>query len=615
MADIGKRRSRDCRMKETEIIFLEAGNPSGGTGDEKRKKRRRRTGSILRHVQTLCCFLLVCAFVGGVLYGKKPGVAIVAGFLAVQIPLWTFLRTKASGKTTLKRADVGFGGKQGLHAGICLAAAFLATMAVVLFRPAYFYDAVYRAEGHAYVMLRNLWKNEETWTAWDAVGRGNHHRTGEVQLEVRISELPTEPVYLRGFSGGDYVGNGWEEADEGELFGEIAKVLDWEEWTDMIGGMYHTMFFVVNQDSVRDNPPTVRELHIRHRNGDYRRVYVPYYGMSRWLWRGRGEVREEGYECVYFEQKDMDIDWMSQPSALGVARDWYHQLQKACMETVPEAYTQVPEELLPRLTEQAAGNPRGNLEEITAFIAYTLQSRASYTLTPGWAPVNQDIVEYFLFENGQGYCQHFAAAATLLYRLYGIPARYASGYLVQPADFQEQDGVWTAEVTDEAAHAWVEIFLEDYGWTPVEMTPDTEGQIPAVHPGLDSAALKNLAESFRHSESIGESVSRGQGGTKEQGDAEEGYSVLFDVKKYRELYLAAGTCLVCFLLFLPVLMDYRRLRRRQQDIVKRAVYSDWEPDPESRQLVRWVYFLMVESVAARLKGCRRLAFRYLKRYG
>lgn len=54
--------------------------------------------------------------------------------------------------------------------------------------------------------------------------------------------------------------------------------------------------------------------------------------------------------------------------------------------------------------------------------------------------------EYFSFESGQGYCQHFAVAAVLLYRLYGIPARYAAGYAVQPSDFQRQeDGNWTAE--------------------------------------------------------------------------------------------------------------------------------------------------------------------------
>ena len=95
---------------------------------------------------------------------------------------------------------------------------------------------------------------------------------------------------------------------------------------------------------------------------------------------------------------------------------------------------------------------------ITEFIRNTLRSQASYTLTPGRTPVNEDVVEYFLFESGQGYCQQFASAATLLYRLYGVPARYVSGYLLQPEDFEKQeDETWRAEVTDESAHAWSEV--------------------------------------------------------------------------------------------------------------------------------------------------------------
>lgn len=70
------------------------------------------------------------------------------------------------------------------------------------------------------------------------------------------------------------------------------------------------------------------------------------------------------------------------------------------------------------------------------------------------------------------YCQQFATAATLLYRLYGIPAQYVTGYVAQPADFVvDEAGGYTAILTDASAHAWVEIWLPDYGWIPVEATP------------------------------------------------------------------------------------------------------------------------------------------------
>lgn len=134
-------------------------------------------------------------------------------------------------------------------------------------------------------------------------------------------------------------------------------------------------------------------------------------------------------------------------------------------------------------------HPASDLAEATSVILSVLENSTSYTLTPGSAPVNTDIVEYFLFESREGYCVHYASAATLMYRLYGIPARYGAGYAVQPSDFvRQEDGTWVAEVTDESAHAWTEIFLEDYGWTPVEVTPASDGSMLASYPGFDAAA-------------------------------------------------------------------------------------------------------------------------------
>ena len=47
-------------------------------------------------------------------------------------------------------------------------------------------------------------------------------------------------------------------------------------------------------------------------------------------------------------------------------------------------------------------------------------------------------------------------------------------------------------LTDEAAHAWTEIFLPGYGWTPVEVTPSASGDMTASYPGFDGSALRRL---------------------------------------------------------------------------------------------------------------------------
>lgn len=45
----------------------------------------------------------------------------------------------------------------------------------------------------------------------------------------------------------------------------------------------------------------------------------------------------------------------------------------------------------------------------------------------------------------------------------------------------------------------------------------------------------------------------------------------------------------------------KELLHRQQEIVKRAVYSDRQPNAESEQFVRWVYFLLEEAVMRKRK--------------
>ncbi len=86
-------------------------------------------------------------------------------------------------------------------------------------------------------------------------------------------------------------------------------------------------------------------------------------------------------------------------------------------------------------------------------------------------PDGKDFIEYFFFEKKEGYCIHYAATAVMMLRMYGIPARYVTGFLIPPSLFYLNDeGVWQADVPDDHAHAWVEAYI-DGRWVRVETTP------------------------------------------------------------------------------------------------------------------------------------------------
>ncbi|MCH5249118.1 MAG: hypothetical protein J1E98_04275 [Lachnospiraceae bacterium] len=163
----------------------------------------------------------------------------------------------------------------------------------------------------------------------------------------------------------------------------------------------------------------------------------------------------------------------------------------------------VPDENIDVIADfvEQAGLTTGNTEDVVNALAAYYQDNIPYTLRPGMTPYRRDFINYFLAENKRGYCAHFASAATLIFRYLGIPARYVEGYAIDPSDIASRgellsdenyedyyDGysplmttaVVSVDATDANAHAWVEVYDDEYGWIVAEVTPysyeDEEGE-------------------------------------------------------------------------------------------------------------------------------------------
>jgi transglutaminase-like putative cysteine protease len=108
------------------------------------------------------------------------------------------------------------------------------------------------------------------------------------------------------------------------------------------------------------------------------------------------------------------------------------------------------------------GNDYDKAEAIAAY----LRNNYEYNLDMPATPAGEDFTDYFLFEQGQGYCTYFASAFVVLCRSAGIPARYVSGYVLV-AD--AAPGSYYA--TGNQAHAWGEVYFHGIGWVLFEPTP------------------------------------------------------------------------------------------------------------------------------------------------
>ena len=106
------------------------------------------------------------------------------------------------------------------------------------------------------------------------------------------------------------------------------------------------------------------------------------------------------------------------------------------------------------------------IEKVARFIQESAVYDLKYDRALDKAP---NVAIAFLSEYKTGICQHYATAATLLYRALGIPARYTIGYTTHATANE-----WV-EVTTENAHAWVEVYIDGVGWIYSEVTGSGNG--------------------------------------------------------------------------------------------------------------------------------------------
>ena len=240
--------------------------------------------------------------------------------------------------------------------------------------------------------------------------------------------------YLRDKSFGDYNGKGFENAAVyAYSFGGIDSV-------------FNPVVYAINGKE--------SNLHIKILVDGVENMLLTYYPT--------GLYHLESDATVKSDLKEYDVPFISYDYLYDIAPTARLDLS-AYNGFVKNTYLkidpQLKEELL-ALTDYF--NTSG--KDLVRDIANYVRQAATYNLEFEPFPDDADVITYFLKDGKEGICQHFAAAATMIYRAYGIPARYTVGYVVAAHDKEE------VLVDQSCAHAWVEIYLENIGWIQVEVT-------------------------------------------------------------------------------------------------------------------------------------------------
>ena len=256
------------------------------------------------------------------------------------------------------------------------------------------------------------------------------------------------PIYFRDASYGDYTGTGWKPADQYIFAGTSPR------------------HFVGR--SLEASGQSAASMRIQRMNGCP--MIVPYYmANSNLLNAVDYDSYYEGgflsYELDYFAGYSYrKMEGMTVARKDAVREEEYR-------EFVYREYLQIPASTKQALLAWAEemGVTRGSAtlaEDIQGAVSHA----ALYNPNGKTYPEDVDVAVYFLTVAKEGVCQHFATAATLLYRAFGIPARYTVGFVDTVRNGE------TTDLTSADAHAWVEIYVDGLGWIPMEVT----GNVMAV---------------------------------------------------------------------------------------------------------------------------------------
>lgn len=302
--------------------------------------------------------------------------------------------------------------------------------------------------------------------------------TDQSLLEITTTEPGT--FYIRGYSMQSFDGRSWRVSDTDESLNAAAA-----------RGMPAQIAYLYNL--IHSNNGAVPLVGITiNRTGDITNVeYEPYYTIDNvpglQFFENDSDVLFPDRKFFYTRDSILTLFEKIRDTAVVDNMDIVHfrrQLSGYTEQVINSGiYIEVDTYTaggLRRLAIEAGIDPSAERFVVVDAVARLIRSSASYTLTPEVTPDGEDFALHFLQTSQEGFCIHFATAATLMLRSLDIPARFVSGYVVTvPRGSVGR----TVTLTDRNAHAWVEVFYEDVGWLYLEVTPSSNiSYVPEARP-------------------------------------------------------------------------------------------------------------------------------------
>ena len=256
---------------------------------------------------------------------------------------------------------------------------------------------------------------------------------------------------------------------------------------------YRAKDLLPEAEAYLDDSATISSYAPEDARFSYEALYMPYGSLASYT--PNPEITRDYQDSVYDiylqvpDDIEDELEEFCREARLYEAADYYNPLAKGEARPLYPSNEAEYDRYL-ELQKQRLG--------IAARLKSYFASNFQYTMAPGATPRSKDVVTYFLTTQKRGYCAHFASSSVMILRHMGIPTRYIEGYMMTWSEMMDGTavsddatgwqtpeytlpgtGILEVPLTDGSAHAWIEIYLDGYGWIPYDTTPPSdENDVP-----------------------------------------------------------------------------------------------------------------------------------------
>lgn len=314
--------------------------------------------------------------------------------------------------------------------------------------------------------------------------RVENKKHGKRTALIVTMNKPTS-YYFRGFVGERYENNCWQELRSSD----IASSKDSFYW--MHKGDFYPQTILATANNIVAPKQDKNKIIIKNKGASSKYIYAPYEIHSDYNILDRKDMRDATirtggisgkrnysfFSSTQLVPKYQEIGYLlDQNSQRGdVAK--YLDKEGIYNKFVYNHYMEIPSNIRASISNKLStyeldeGQSHFDYQRAKQNILFYLTNDATYKEKTAKLSYKADRILDFLDGSKEGYDVHYASAATMMFRYYGIPARYVEGYIITKEEAQKAKTGQKFDLDTNHAHVWTEYYHDGIGWIPFEPTP------------------------------------------------------------------------------------------------------------------------------------------------